>query len=541
MIPRIEVTGGARPQLTDVGYRGRSGSGCVNEIVMSELGMSPNASAEVNTEAFQRAADEVTQRGIGQIILDGGVDYRLNPLTISGVNNLKIRATGPGTRLVGNNMGTASRALIKIAGSELPATTMTASAAKGATTITVAEPEKLAVNGFIRLQSSGEYLHGVTGVSGFGRVNKSGIYPVEQISGQTITLAYPLETSYSVGDGITVSVTPIAYGQGVTVEGIEAINDAPDYDSLTNGNGPSCWLFEYMQDVRVRDCNGYQWQNAFGRARRCWNVDIFGGSMWGRFGTRPDDCYYGWVNDGSYHMFVRYLYGRWMRRVADSTSTDMARHYVQHHLTAEYCNGSGFGSHHCQDYLAHDCKSYYTTIGGIFRGIDGRIHDCEMDGFFQIGTNIGTVSEEPNHGIITLDGLRTGGQNSNSIRAVGSYEELNILNSVLNNATAYAILHQGRRRGRTMIKGNVIQMLAGRSSSNHAIYLQNLTDALKSDSPISIEGNDVFNLNGGLVALIEANTGATVSDYVSARNNNAFGAASPAVVLSGTFGSNVSI
>ncbi len=166
---------------------------------------------------------------------------------------------------VGVGADTATNALVKIQGSVSTATintTLSASAPRGATTVTVASATGITAGQWLRIQGHNSVDAG--GMSDGASVVLTEIAKVTNVAGVTLTLATPLLQYH--GNGVSVvACTPV---EDVQLEGLELYSPGGTF-----ANGFVC---EYARRVEIRRVSGQGFSRALVEMRggsRRWTVD----------------------------------------------------------------------------------------------------------------------------------------------------------------------------------------------------------------------------------------------------------------------------
>lgn len=536
-------------------------------IVMSSLGFGPDSTITDNTTAFSSALDDINSRGGGRIVFDLAGVSQMNTVQKTGIDNLTLEFV-PGATLYGPNVDYLNdRGLIELYGTTTSTTTLTSAGVLGSTTIVVADGSKLSLGQMIQLQSSGEYFNGISGVSGYQPVEKFELNWVIGISGNNITLAYPLASDYSVS-GYTVTVTPISKASNVTIEGKALIKGPglqfqsgdPGYSAGgfipsgstggygSNGSGSTGIHFKFYEKVTVRDIMGLGWNNAFVRYQRCWNVRVRDSDVIGLEEGMPTQQFYGHLPEGSYLVDFGYINGKFCRRPVDSGTSFITRHYTQHHIDADTCNGSGFGSHHSEHYDFHDNRARNCPIGATLRGVNGKAHhneiiDCWTG--YNIGSGDGNTTNTATAGTVLLEGNRIKVSSGTGIYSKVNLDRFKSVGDVITGATDHAYRFRGCDRRNVEISQHTIEFAAGTASGKHAIYFENASNSNTVQDGINI--GDAVSIKGctGSLVEIESATSASVTNNISVGYQRSNGTEARKTNLtikgSGSFGSAVNI
>lgn len=502
------------------------------QVNLSSLGFGPSNSESDNANIFLEALDMNVAGEIGHILIDTIGTIPLGQVNKTGVNNLKISSI-PGVVLKGNisTSTPGNPALIQLGGTSGGTTTLVSSVSSGATSITVANGALLSVGQRFQMASgdaaTGEYWSGVTGVAGFGRINKQEMNYVKSKVGNVIELQYPLIDSYNASS-FTVTITPINASVNIEVDGLSSYNDVADDPALTNGNGPVGFRFRYIDNIRISNVNAKQWQNSVGLIEYCWGGWVKDGSLVGRDGEMPDDCYYGWSDRGSYHIQYSGTLGKFMRRVYDTSMVGIARFLSQSNVDAVWCNGSGYGSHFAQFVHYHDNRVRYSNTAFIHRGKDMISHDNDLHGAYRIGGSNGSGSDLPSNGTIVISNETIVAYDTGDTKIIyiqGSYDDLHIDGGRITNAIESPIYIDGRQRLKTTIMNLVSSCKAGIASdvNRHGVRMLNVSSTNIYTSNIKIVNNEFNGIDGGDFVSIVAPTGANKGDNILVAGNTGLG------------------
>ena len=488
-------------------------------IKFSELGISASKTAAQNTTLLNNALTAVASKG-ARFVGDVAEQPRINRIARTGISKLSFEGV-PGFRLIGDSFsGTQDRGLLQFSGVTTATTTMSASAAKGATSIQVANPDALTVGKPFRITSSGEKFNGLDSVGGYPNVNKQELRWCDAKSGSTITLDSPLEDSYDAST-YTVTITPIDHITDIIFgHGFNSENDQPDDPALTNGIGPVGFYVEYCLRTSFFGHDARQWQNAAAKARLCWDVSFGVGGLLtgvGRDAGVPDDCYYGWNAHGSVGVIWDGIHFKHGRRPADSGVGEIMRRFKQCNIYADGMNGSLGGTHHAQHGEIYAISgrnivsALATAIAGRARDI--RIHSCkDLPGCIQLGTSLtaGIDVKNATVGNVEIEDVSFDLPNGGSyIRSDVNYESLTITGVKGRGATTTPITLRGNKRAKTIIDGNDIDA----NGQAFGVDFQNNSSALTEDVGISIGVNRFRNVSDSLVRIASA-TGANKTDKV---------------------------
>lgn len=486
-------------------------------IVMSQIGFGPSKTEAENTIALSAALTSIESKGGGTIVVDKAGISDCASVTKTMTAPLKIHGVA-GAKIRGNNVDYASSAaLLTIQGSSGTAAALTSAGIAGADQIVVDSPDQFTVGGFIMIRSALEVWNGISGVDGYGEVRKYELNIVVGKSGTTLTLAFPLASSYSITSGNSVAVTPLNMMPGFTMTGDIELIGAGELADLSNGQGQRGLRLDLIKDVNIYDVNATGWQGSVAYIFRSWDVNWSGGIFRGLLDRMPVDCFYGPVMDGCYHVKQHHADALYMRRPFDTGTTYITRHIEQYSNIANYMNGSAWGTHHCEFFDIHDNEGYHCSSVGALRGRNGKSHHNKYADYGAGGSGIligssNGLTNSSSGGTVTIEAEDIYTASGNAVKVSTSLDHLGIRGCRLVSTGSHPVYANGNKLLSADIRDNY--MRTGTTNVNvHGIYIENPSSTMSDLTNIKIGRNQFENIYGSLIR-IDAPTG-TLGDNIT--------------------------
>ena len=327
-------------------YKGERPNGTV---YMSTQGAGPDKTESENQTALQDALDliETMMGGDGVIYYDVPGEYDINTASkVGGINNLVIDGA-PGVILNGENVDyLTDKSIIELSGVELPTTTITAAITKGDTVWQVTSTTGLVAGMPFYIRSNDEYFNGAAGVSGFGLVRKMEMNRIESVGpGNQITVQNPAEDDYSI-TGHIVTLTPFTPIKSFEVTENIFFKGGGIKATIDNGKGQRAISISLFLKADFTRMKAGGWQGYVSLAQLGFNASYNGGSIYGLDDQMPSTNFYGHVASGVSGVEWAGIFGRNMRRVVDTGTGYITRHFEQSGIMGMNLNGSCVGSHH---------------------------------------------------------------------------------------------------------------------------------------------------------------------------------------------------
>jgi hypothetical protein len=506
--------------LTKVTYAMIEGS----PVNVLDYGADPTGATD-SYAAIQAAIDE----NPGKEIVLSGVFKVTDTLVIS-ASNTTLRGYGQAQIVPDAASFVTSQPVLEITGAGVTNTTTLASAAVyGANTIIVASATGFVPGKFITLTSDGEYWNGITGDSGFQRVNKSELNTIQQVSGTTVTTEWNLADSYSI-TGYTVSVKVYDFIENVKVLGVQFYGVGDGSAHVSASYGPKAIEANYVNNLEIDSCTIQNFISNAIDAKVCNDVRITNNEILGRDDSDPTNLpsispyAYGISMLGTCNFVVSNNTGQNLRRLFDAnftSGTTIPRNGTVSANTVVASN-NGMGTHQAE-FVNFVGNAIYSSGGIYIRGkscnvigniIDNYSATTSAAGITYGGDDGTNYAENPSSGYIIV------ADNNITTKSAGIYLRTDIEGGVLSgntirNGTNHGVWITPKRVKDFHIRDNTIN-LTNRTAARYCVYFNNLYSRLIQLKNINITNNQLKNGSDGVrIEAPIANTNAATNIVVT--------------------------
>lgn len=465
--------------------------------LMSRFGGGSDKTSSQNATALIAALTEIKARGGGELIFDGlpGSSYLCDPVTFTSIDYLTLTIPAGVTVNGAASVSVANQALIRITGTAGAAAVMTVNGVAGALTITVDDPDKLAVGAYVFIRSSGEVWNGNAGVDGYGEILAYETNIVASKAGNVITLFYPLETSYNA-TSYTVSVTPYVPIRDLRLQGEGMLLGGGIVGGVIrdNGVGQLGLAVTYFDGLTVNGVKFQGWQGFAGLFSIGWNRRCTYSRVSGTPGVMPTQSFYGFTDSGVRFGRTDHCYGEFMRRLSDLSVTYISRDQVQEENVSVYMNGSAMGTHHGERFRAVGCKGRHCSSGMSIRARHSVFEEFELEDCSSFGGVSGkpspNVTNNASAGDVTIRNGKA--KNCGGITVQVNVDDFEMQNVTMEDAKAIPLRFQCGKIGSLKMSGCNIAMVSSISSTIDGVLIENDNGVLTDIGPINIDGTNTW-------------------------------------------------